>query len=79
MRLLGRKIWWRGLDGWGWRVLKAFHVAWHDSLTDILRVIEEEGPWPQGMLDAYIALIPKVDGDATPLEQMTLCVLCIVI
>ena len=25
------------------------------------------GVWPDGLLDAYIAMIPKVDGDATPL------------
>ena len=33
------------------------------------------GIWPEGLLDAYIAMIPKVDGDATPLEQRPLSVL----
>ena len=28
--------------------------------------------WPEGILNAYIAMIPKVDGDGTPLGQ-TLC------
>ena len=28
-----------------------------------------------GHLDAYFALLPKVDGDATPLGQRPLCVL----
>ena len=31
--------------------------------------------WPDGLLDAYIAMIPKVDGDATPLGQRPLSVL----
>ena len=34
--------------------------------------------WPDGMLDAYIAMIPKTDGDATPLRQRPLSVLPIV-
>ena len=33
---------------------------------------------PDGLLDAYIALIPKTDGDATPLGQRPLSVLPIV-
>ena len=28
--------------------------------------------WPDGLLDAYIAMIPKTDGDATPLGQRPL-------
>ena len=28
--------------------------------------------WPDGLLDAYIATIPKVDGDVTPLGQRPL-------
>ena len=28
--------------------------------------VEEVGVWPDGLLDAYIATIPKTDGDATP-------------
>ena len=67
-----------GLDGWGWRDLKAFSVSWYHGLSDILRRVEVDGRWPQGMLDAYVAMIPKVDGDATPLGQMHLCVLAVV-
>ena len=33
------------------------------------------GIWPQGLLDAYIALIPKADGDSAPLGQRPLTVL----
>ena len=28
---------------------------------------EDIGVWPDGLLDAYIAMIPKTDGDAAPL------------
>ena len=36
------------------------------------------GFWPEGLLDAYIAMIPKTDGDATPLGQRLLSVLLVV-
>ena len=36
------------------------------------------GTWPQGLLDAYIALIPEADGDSTPLGQRPLSVLPVV-
>ena len=49
-----------GLDGWGWRELKAFSVPWFDRLARILTKVEEEGVWLEGLLDAYIAVIPKV-------------------
>ena len=54
------------LDGWGWRELKVLPVAWFDGLARILTRVEELGVWPDGLLDAYITMIPKVDGDATP-------------
>ena len=66
------------LDGWGWRELKALPASWFDGLARILRLVEEEGIWPDGLLDAYIAMIPKTDGDATPLGQRPLCVLPVV-
>ena len=34
-----------------------------------------DGIWPEDLLDAYVTLIPKADGDATPLGQRPLCVL----
>ena len=37
--------------------------------------MEDTGVWPEGLLDAYIAMIPKTDGDATPLGQRPLSVL----
>ena len=66
------------LDGWGWRELKVLPVAWYDELARILTVVEDLGVWPDGLLDAYIAMIPKTDGDATPLGQWPLSVLPVV-
>ena len=66
------------LDGWGWRELKVLPVAWFDSLARVLAKVEELGVWPDGLLDAYITMIPKVDGDATPLGQRPLSVLPVV-
>ena len=62
------------LDGWGWREFKVSPVSWYDQLARILTVVEDTGVWPDGLLDAYIALIPKSDGGATPLGQRPLSV-----
>ena len=56
----------------GWRELKVLPVAWYDQLARILSKVEDIGVWPKGLLDAYIAMIPKTDGDATPLGQRPL-------
>ena len=44
----------------------------------ILAKVEDVGIWSDGLLDAYIAMIPKTDGDSTPLGQRPLSVLPIV-
>ena len=67
-----------GLDGWGWRELKSLRLAWFDKLAKIRTLVEVSGVWPDGILDAYIAMIPEVDGDATLFGQRPLCVLPIV-
>ena len=41
-------------------------VSWFDGLARILSKVKVTGVWPEGLLDAYIAMIPKTDGDATP-------------
>ena len=41
-------------------------------------MIEETGVWPDDLLDAYIVMIPKTDGDATPSGQRPLNALPIV-
>ena len=66
------------LDGWGWRELKSLPVPWLDGLARIFAKVEELGVWPEGLLDAYIATIPKVVGDSTPLGQRPLSVLPVV-
>ena len=66
------------LDGRRWRELKVLPVSWYDELARILNKVEDLGVWPEGLLDAYIAMIPKTDGDATPLGQKPLSVLLIV-
>ena len=67
-----------GLDGWGWRELKVLPVSWYDGLARILTKVEDLGVWPDGLLDASITMIPKSDGDATPLGQRPLTVLPVV-
>ena len=66
------------LDGWGWRELKVLPVSWFDEQAHILTLVEDTGVWPDGLLDAYIAMIPKTDGDASPLGQRPLDVLPVV-
>ena len=53
-------------------------VSWFDELARILTKVEDLGVWPDGLLDAYITMIPKIDGDATPLGQRPLSVLPVV-
>ena len=66
------------LHGWECRELKVLPVSWYDELARILTKVEDFGIWPDGLLYAYIAMIPKTDGDATPLGQRPLSVLPIV-
>ena len=66
------------LHGWGWRELKVLPVSWYDELARCLTKDEDIGVWPDGLLDAYIAMIPKTDGDATPLGQRPLSALPVV-
>ena len=45
------------LDGWGWREFKALPVSRFGGLARILSKVEDAGVWPEGLLDAFIALI----------------------
>ena len=67
-----------GLDGWAWNEIKALPLPWFSGLAIFLELVETSGVWPQGLLDAYLAMIPKVDGDSTPLSQRPLSVLPVV-
>ena len=64
-----------GLDGWAWNEIEALPLSWFSGLAMLLNLVETTGTWPKGLLDAYIAMIPKADGDSTPLGQRPLCVL----
>ena len=66
------------LDGWRWKELKVLPVSWYDELARVLAKVEDFCIWPDGLLDAYTAMISKTDGDATPLGQRPLSVLPIV-
>ena len=48
------------------------------GLALILRSVGAAGCWPQHLLDAYIALIPKSEGGSSPIGQRPLCVLLVV-
>ena len=67
-----------GLDGWGWIEFKVLPRSWFDELARVLSKVEDLGVWPNGLLDAYITMVPKTDGDATPLGQRPLSVLHVV-
>ena len=55
------------LDGWAWNEIRALSLSWFVGLALVLRQSEATGRWPQGLLDAYIAMIPK----AAPLVCLT--------
>ena len=58
-----------GLDGWGWNELKALPCRGFVGSAWILRLFEDTGTWPWGLSDAHLTMIPKVDGDSTPLRS----------
>ena len=60
------------------REIEALPVPWFDGFARTLTKVEEVGVWPEGLLDANIAMIPKVDGGATPPNQRPLCVRLVV-
>ena len=57
------------LDGWAWNEIKALRLPWFSGLATLLELVETSGVWPQGLLDACIAMISEADGDSTPLGQ----------
>ena len=62
-----------GLDGWAWNEIKALPLPWCSGLAIFLDLVETTGTWPQGLLDASVAMIPEADGDSTPLGQRPVC------
>ena len=41
-----------GLDGWAWNEIKALPLPWFSGLAILLELVETNGVWPQGLLDA---------------------------
>ena len=58
--------------------LRLFRLPWFSGLAILLGLVESTGSWPQGLLDACIAMILKADGDSTPLGRRPLSVLPVV-
>ena len=67
-----------GWTGWAWNELKALPLPWFSGLAFLSELVESTGVWPQGLLDAKIAMFPKADGDSTLLGQRPLSVLPVV-
>ena len=69
------------LEGWMGGLgtsLRHLPLPWFSGLAALLELVETSGVWPQGLLDAYIDMIPEADGDFTPLGQRPLNVLPVV-
>ena len=67
------------LDGWAWNEFEALPLPWFSGLATLLYLVETTGVWPQGLLDGYIAMIPKADGDSTSWVNGPLSVLSLVV
>ena len=65
-----------GLDGWGWKELNALPSPWFHGLARFLRLVEETGVWPDGLLDADVAMIPKSGRDAAFRSETLVCSAC---
>ena len=49
-------------------------VSWYDELSRVLTKAEDVGVWPDGLLDANIAMTSKTDGDAAHLAtELSVC------
>ena len=65
-------------DGWAWKEVKALSLSWFVGPGLVVSEIESAGMMPQSLLDACIAMIPKAEGNSTPLGQLPLSVLPVV-
>ena len=52
--------------------MKSRRCRYLGGLAILLEMVEHTGVWPRGLLDAHIAMIPKADGDSTPVSQQPL-------
>ena len=58
-----------------WNEIKALPLPWFSELAIFLEMVETSGVRPQGLLDAYIAMIRKLTGTLPLLGQRPLSVL----
>eukprot|EP00972_Heterocapsa_arctica_P104148 15348697-Heterocapsa_arctica.AAC.1 len=57
-----------GMDAWGLMELKALPWQAIVELTDVLKHIERESSWPEGLRGALVSLLPNKN-DSSPLAQ----------
>ena len=43
-------------------------MPWSSGLAILSELVETTGTWPQGLLNARNVMMPKADGDSTPLR-----------
>ena len=66
-----------GLDGWSVEALRHLPLPEWDALACILRAIEEGAPWPSGLNQTLVTLLPKGLGSG-PLDQRPIVLLPLV-
>ena len=59
------------LNVFAWNEVKALPLPLFSGHAILLELVESTGTWPQGLLDAYVAMILKADGDSTPLGHLS--------
>ena len=63
-----------GLDGWRKEELAMLPVQWWDEMARLFRAIEDGAPWPEGIAQVVVALIPKEGGGNSPLDQRPIAI-----
>ena len=53
------------LEGVCWDIHRYVRLTRRPGLAWVLSLVEDTGVWPDGLLAAYITMIPKTDGDST--------------
>ena len=61
------------LDGWAWHEMKALLLPSFTRLALILRRIDTLGKWPEVLLDAYVAIIPRTQEALGVLFFLSFC------
>ena len=67
-----------GVRGIPIAVWKSLPDPFLSRVADLLNLIELEGNWPEELLQAYVAMIPKASGGSRPQDQRPITVLDVV-